>query len=88
MNIVRTKKFEMKMNFGESGRFQVISDDEDKDVECKVPLNSDSRPTTLRKYSSRLEEELLRYRRVLGGNRISLPNDGLQRNCAHKASKL
>lgn len=78
----------MKMNFGESGRFHVIADDEDNDVECKVPLNRESRPTTLRKYSSRLEEELLRYRRVLGGNRISLPNDGLQRSRAHKASKL
>lgn len=66
------------VNFGEIGRFHAIPQDEDQDGECKVPA---------RKASFRIEEELMRYRRVLGGHRISLPNDGLQRSCAHKSSK-
>lgn len=78
----------LQMNFGESGRFHVIADN---DEECKVPLKSEvnrrREEVPLRKTSFKIEEELMRYRRVLGGNRISLPGDGLQRSCAHKASK-
>lgn len=78
----------LQMNFGENGRFHPIADDGDE--ESKVPLKSEvpRREDVPRKASFKLEEELMRYRRVLGGNRISLPGDGLQRSCAHKASKL